>query len=207
MAATDKLIQFVSWKEDTSVTEQDLVSIMINDIDYLTFLKNFNGGFFFNNALQFYAINSAEKIFCLKNINELITNLYKKLGDELFYFGQDIFGNQYAFNNNNEVVLFNIESAEKEHIAYSFKEFIDTLLEDTDYYTGESLILEWKSLHSDLKLNERLCPKKPFVLGGDFDISNLYNLNISKNLEYNSSIAIQIHELPDGTPIRYKIID
>jgi hypothetical protein len=79
------------------------------------------------------------------------------------------------------------------------------LQEDGDYLTGESLLARWESKNGYLNTGDRLCPKKPFVVGGEYDIENLSPLGIEKNLSYNSELAKQIHNLSDGTPIRFQI--
>lgn len=88
----------------------------------------------------------------------------------------------------------------------SFSDFILKLNDDSDYYTGLPYYLKWIEQNSKLELNDRLCPKVPFVLGGEFEIDNFYSLDMEKNIEFNASIATQIINLPDGSPIKYKII-
>jgi hypothetical protein len=41
----------------------------------------------------------------------------------------------------------------------------------------------------------------PFVLGGAYSIENLRLKHYKENLYFNASIASQISDLPDGTPI------
>ncbi|WP_299464598.1 hypothetical protein [uncultured Microscilla sp.] len=118
-----------------------------------------------------------------------------------------LFGNQFCFSKNG-IVLFNLESAEKEEVATSFEEFLTVMFnnsEDLDYYTGQSLIQEWQSLGNFLQDGERLCPKQPFIVGGEFEVENLHVKRFDKNFLYNSKIAHQISNLPDGTEIQIRV--
>jgi SMI1 / KNR4 family (SUKH-1) len=188
--------------EFVSAKVEDVISV--KDLDYIDFLKLFNGGFFFNQALHFYSIENTIKIFTLNEMNILLYSKYEKLSKGLTFFAQDIFGNQFAFEGK-RIIFFNIETGDKEEIAQNFDEFINVVLQNSDYYIGEIYLSEWKSLNGDIKLNERLCPKIPFVLGGEYNIANLYALEIEKNIEYNAAIAVQVKDLPDGTAYKLEV--
>jgi hypothetical protein len=175
----------------------------LQDSQFKDFCKNNGGGFYCNQSLQMYSVNSGNTYNDMPFINEQIHKLYGNIVQKMIFFGQDIFGNQFAFRNS-EVIFFNIETGEIETIAEDFIHFINIILEDIDYYSGESIILEWKA-QNVIQLNERLCPKKPFVVGGEYEVSNLYNIDLFLNFKYNSSIANQIRNLPDGTPIKFNI--
>ena len=56
-----------------------------------------------------------------------------------------------------------------------------------------------------LNYDERLTPKMPFILEGDYDLNNVRVEKLGKILEFNSSIAKQIFDLPDGTPFKIKV--
>jgi hypothetical protein len=40
----------------------------------------------------------------------------------------------------------------------------------------------------------------------EYDMENLHLKNYKENLAFNASIAHQISDVPDGTPIQFKII-
>jgi SMI1 / KNR4 family (SUKH-1) len=181
-------------------------SLPISDSEYYHFLKRCNGGFFFEQALHLYSVNGIFKYCDIEEINRIFQEAYGDLAKGAYAFGQDVFGNQFIFISS-QISLFNIETAEIEPIANSFIEWIEHIFADTDYLTGVSILQEWKAGEEKLEFGQRLCPKKPFVVGGEYSVENLYNIDIEKNLLYNSHIAKQIHDLPDGTPIKFGFIE
>ena len=50
-------------------------------------------------------------------------------------------------------------------------------------------------------------PKKPFVLGGEYRIENLYLLNAVKAMHLRANLAVQIKNLPDGTSLTWNITE
>jgi hypothetical protein len=46
-----------------------------------------------------------------------------------------------------------------------------------------------------------LIPKIPFVLGGKYEVDNLYAGNIVDAMRFRASLARQISAIPDGTAI------
>ena len=58
-------------------------------------------------------------------------------------------------------------------LADSLGEWFENLVEDYDYLTGYSLAAEWKKKNGDIPMGARLIPKQLFVLGGEFEYSNL----------------------------------
>ena len=54
---------------------------------------------------------------------------------------------------------------------------------------------------------ERLVPKVPFVLGGEFDVSNLHPLDSVKAMRFYGNLAVQIRDAPDGTRVHWNVED
>ncbi|PWJ51225.1 hypothetical protein CLV98_1382 [Dyadobacter jejuensis] len=180
-------------------------SVMSNmDSLYLEFIKASNGGFFYSKSLHMYSYGAYNLEHDIVNLNRTIKNEFGELAKDSFFFGQDLFGNQFGFQGS-RVVLFNIETGDFEDNSNSFSDWLGLLHEDGDFLTGESLLADWENSNALLGLGNRLCPKKPFVVGGEYQIENLSELGIVDNLSYNSELAKQIHNLPDGTPIRFQI--
>jgi hypothetical protein len=48
-------------------------------------------------------------------------------------------------------------------------------------------------------------PKKSFVVGGEFEIGNLYDLDEVEGMRFRASLAIQIRDLPNGAKVRFTI--
>jgi len=198
---------------DMNFTYPDIDSSSIKEIDgiitdkgYLAFLSQFNGGFFFNNSLQLYSLNNANEYNSIIYINELFRTTYSSLLKDEFFFAQDIFANQFAFYSDG-ILFFNIETGEKTHLANSFIDWIDLIKSEVDYYSGRSLVVLWNENKHRLLYDERLCPKMPFVLGGEYEIKNLYNSSFPEYIFTNANIANQIFKRPDGTAIKIKTVD
>ncbi len=177
----------------------------IQDLGYQNFMKTFGDGFYFNYSLHLYGRSENYPFHDLKTRNESIHDLFGTfIESSSICFGEDLFGNQFIFYSDG-VGFFTIETGEVELIAKDFIGWLKELEEATDYYSGESLMLEWKE-NNELELYERLTPKIPFVLQGKFEIDNLYKNNFKKILEFNADLAKQIKDLPDGQQIVLKIV-
>lgn len=185
----------------------DILKI-INDDSYSDFIKNFGDGYFFNNALHLYGFSKENEFHDLYYRNHFFKNKYSWVENinHIICFGEDIFGNQFVHYLEGFGIFF-IETSEIEFISKDFSGWLRLITEDIDYYTGESLAIEWFQQNGKLEFYERLIPKKPFVLGGDYEIFNLYNKNFEYIVGFMSDIARQIHNLPNGSKIDIEIME
>jgi hypothetical protein len=88
--------------------------------------------------------------------------------------------------------------------AKNFEEWLDCLFNNLDYYAGISFVKDWNEKNVLLP-NQRLCPIKPFVMGGDYERKNFYALDFPKYIEYGADIAKQIFNLKDGQKVKLVI--
>jgi len=137
-------------------------------------------------------------------VNSLLKEEYGHIADGLMFFGEDIFGNQFCFNEEGEIAFFNAETGEREVVAYDVTDWIDLLFEEVDYFTGYELLVQWKAKNK-LDFNQRLSPKILFILGGEYAVSNLYSSSFPSYIKTTANIARQVYDLPDGTPFKLKI--
>jgi len=198
----------VKWAGNSEIDNKlrDKYRKVIKDEDYFDFISEAgNGGFFLDSSLQFYSFITEENYQNIDLVNDIFLKAYGKYSMGIRTIGQDVFGNQFVYDvYTQKFLLFNIETAYKEELAKNFKGFVETLVTDIEYYSGRSFILNW---NNEIQFNQRLCPKKPFVIGGEYNNDNFYASTFPKYLEFFADIARQIHELPDGTPIKLKIIE
>lgn len=165
-----------------------------------------NGGFFFNRSFQIYEYNRGETFTDGNYINALFHKYFGKLTDNLFSFGQDIFGFQFAFvKDSTQIIYFNSETGEREVMGNNFNDWLQVLDSRLEYYTGEPLMKDWIKEKGPIAPEVRLIPIKPFVIGGDYEIYNLHTLAFPKYLDYYSDIAHQISNIPDGTPVKLTV--
>lgn len=182
--------------------------LKINDIGYNSYLNECNGGYYFDHSMVLYGLNTKEKF----NNASVDSNLVKKyynpiLGQDLFCFGADIFGNLFVFGESEKVLFFNIESGEIEQIANDFEDWLKVLFSDLNYFSGRELAMTLtENVREDLSKGFRLCPKIPFITGGAYDLSNLYLKFYDINIKYNASIASQVINLEDGQAVKIKLI-
>lgn len=175
----------------------------IRDLGYQNFIKTYGDGFYFNYSLHLYGCSENYPFHDLKKRNELVHHLFIEfISSDDVCFGEDLFGNQFIFYPDG-VGMLTIETGEIEFIAKDFTGWLRELEEETDYYSGESLMLKWVK-DNEIEPYERLTPKIPFVLGGEFNIENLYKTNCKIILEFNAYLAKQIRDLPDGETIVLK---
>jgi hypothetical protein len=201
---SNKFQEKISFKIDNIAVE--ICSQLIQDKNYFEFISSVgNGGFFFGQSLQLYSLITEEDFRSILNVNNVLNKEFDSLFEGLYSFGQDIFGNQFTFSiNEGEIVFLNIETGGREVLAKGFKEWLDVLTADLEYYTGMSYEKEWKDKYS-ISLNERLQPKIPFVIGGDYTIDNFYVNGYPAYLLYNADISKQIINLKDGEKVNLKI--
>jgi hypothetical protein len=92
-------------------------------------------------------------------------------------------------------------------MADTLEEWCKKILENYNFLTGHQLAHDWQSKYGKLAYKKRLIPKQLFVLGGEFTIENLGDVDALESMQYRGSIAQQIKDLPDGSKIDMKITD
>lgn len=209
MNALSKLINVSS---DSICKTHDL-SKFLNQGSIYEELKNL-----LHNKNGFYAFESAllvrpwsENITIPLNLekwNDINTWLetYDMKLPQLFFFAEDIFGGQFAILKN-EIVSFDPETGEIKIISNSLEDWASQILDDYDYFTGYTLAKKWQRKNKILKFGERLIPKKLFVLGGEFEISNLIVKDEVYGMRIRGGYASKLCSLPDGTEITFDFTD
>ena len=165
-------------------------------------------GYYLSNSLHFYGYEVSNDFDNILFMNNVLRKLYAFVDlKDTFAFGEYLFGNQFVFEDGN-INLFFIESANKEHITNgTFADFLDKVLGNADYFSGYSLVENFDDTHIEiLYKGNRMSPLKPFVLGGDFTLENLFINKYADNLELNCNLAKQIYNLPDGQPIEINLL-
>ncbi len=122
------------------------------------------------------------------------------------FFAEGIYGDQFGIRGQ-EVVRFEAETGVAEAMASSLKEWASLVLKDSNYQTGYPLAHKWQQVHGPLPRGERLVATTPFVLGGNFDVRNLFALDAVKAMRYHADLALRIRDVPNGTKIIFKFDD
>ena len=119
-------------------------------------------------------------------------------------FAADVFGDLYALVEH-DIVRFAIESGEQVRVAGSLEEWAEYVLQNYAEATGWPIAHHWQIRFGPLALGERLLPKIPFVLRGDYAIENLRVGGLFEGLRFGSDLARQIRHLPDGATVKFRV--
>lgn len=189
------LVDFIS----TSAPES-----FINEL--VSFYSSQNGFYAFENALWIYEYDS-KKTYSLEKINnlEFIKKYQEKVGN-FISIGSDAFGNQFVITNCGYFLL-DLETGELDFIAENLENWANAILADYSYLTGFPLLHDWQHQNNALQSNMRLGAKTPFILGGEFNVKNLFEVDVIELIKFKSKLFTEIESLPPGSEVEFKIID
>ncbi|MFF4951606.1 SMI1/KNR4 family protein [Streptomyces chattanoogensis] len=170
-------------------------------------LSRINGFFLFNAGVQVFRAGDEGlgPDLLAWNDGETWKDTYDGLADDVFCFGQDIFGTQFAVVGGEEVVRFNPETAETTAIGPGLDAWAQWLLHDPDVNGAASFAHAFQKQHGALDPNERLVPRQFFVTGGGYGFDNFAVHDAATAMRIRGPLAQQIHDLPDGTRLRIDV--
>lgn len=165
----------------------------------------------------FYALESALHVFPSASVNGTIgldgwnseglwRASYGGLASGCLFFAEDVFGGQFCIKDNH-VYSFDPETGGLEPIADSMNAWAGVVVADYEVMTGYPLAHAWQKQHGRLPEGKRLVPKIPFVAGGKYELENLYLMDAVRGMQLRGELATQIKDLPDGAPIRFRIVE
>jgi hypothetical protein len=131
---------------------------------------------------------------------------YQGLADDAVFFAEDVFGVQFCLVSG-AVASFDPETGEKTPIASNIEEWAQCVLENHEELTGHPLAHKWQARNGVLPQGQRLLPRTPFIMGGEYAIENLFQLDAEQGMRSRAAVALQIRDLPDGTNVVLKVID
>lgn len=140
------------------------------------------------------------------NAPDLWKGTYRENLEAVLCFAEDIFGCQFCICGET-VCAFDPETGEIDKLGESLTCWARTIVDDFEYRTGFPLAHSWQMQNGPVPQGMRLVPKLFFVLGGAYDVQNLYALEDVKGMLFRSSIANQISELPDGAEIVLEVVN
>jgi len=177
------------------------------DVSLLRLLSYKNGFFAFENSLEVFPCGESFLSYPLHKWNDeaLWRGAYENLAPIGICFAQDAFGGQFVFSD--YIYTFDPETGGVEEFAINLEEWADNVLNDYEISTGYPVAHKWQSEHGRIAPRNRLVPIKPFVLGGEFKIDNLVQMDAVKSLKLRGSLAQQIQNAPDGSNIIYEVTE
>jgi hypothetical protein len=131
---------------------------------------------------------------------------YDGMAQPGLFFAADVFGGQFSLTPKG-VFSFDPETGDSELLAPTLDAWARELMDDYMVLTGCGLARAWQQQHGPIPRGSRLIPKIPFVLGGAFDVSNLYLCDSVKAMLARANIAVQIRDLPDGATVKLEVVE
>ncbi len=122
---------------------------------------------------------------------------------ERTFFAEDAFGDQFSLREG-RVERMNAETGQVSEIAASLEGWAELLLADFEAEAGYPLARDWQKEHGPLPEGFRLVPRKPFVIGGAYEVGNLIAKDEVAAMRMRGRFASQIRDLPDGAKIRVR---
>lgn len=167
-----------------------------------------NGFYSFESALHVFPITGGPGSSSLEgwNDNSLWRNEYQDLAHGLLFFGEDILQDQFCVSLKQKGVFrFVSETGEVEFFSDSIEKWAQRILADYRAETGWPLAQEWQQRHGPLPQGQRLMPKIPFVMGGEYNLENLWAGDAVQGMRFKGDIALQIRDVPDGGSVKLNI--
>lgn len=166
-----------------------------------------NGFYAFESALHVFAMGQGADPYNLDTWNDrdLWIAEYAGLADNALFFAEDIFGDQFCIRDH-RIWRFVAETGETEKMGHTLDQWAQQIVDNYEVETGYPLARDWQAQHGILAATDRLLPKRPFVLGGAFDVTNLYALDRVKGMRFRGNLARQIKNIPDKSKIKIKVV-
>jgi hypothetical protein len=71
---------------------------------------------------------------------------------------------------------------------------------------SSSLATAWRHRHGPLPAGNRLIPKQPFFLGGEYALDNHYAGDAIQAMRARGNIALQTRDLPEGAKVVLEVM-
>ncbi|MGE3468395.1 MAG: SMI1/KNR4 family protein [Pyrinomonadaceae bacterium] len=167
-----------------------------------------NGFYAFESALHVFPSECKERVIDLDFWNDQ-SNWKADFCDSLYqilFFAEDLFGGQFGIAEDG-IVRFNPETGETVPFSENIEEWAARILNDYPLETGYELAADWQKRNGPIPSGFRLLPIKPFFLGGKFEVDNLYLADALEGMKSRAEIWRQTNDLPDGTPIEFRVVE
>ena len=180
-----------------------------------TVVDNYHRRFLSNHG-ELIAFNGAVRIFGdtparMHSIREWNAesgwrSAYGALSKGLLFFAEDFLGNQFGATDVG-VFRFDGETGERRRLAAGFREWTAWLVGDPENNLSLSLLRAWQAKNGSLQPDAHLCPTFPFVLAAHVSLADLHPIERTDSMRFKGNFAVQIHDLPDGSSIRLKVVE
>lgn len=161
-----------------------------------------NGFYAFENALLFRPLSTSGNVQGIIEWNKADgwRVAYGDLVAGIVFFAEDIFAVQFGVHADG-VVSFNPETGAVYDIAATVEEWAAEILEDYEELTGWPVAHEWQGTNGGLVPGQRLLPRVPFVLGGEYESTNLVAIGEIDAMRKLGGLFQAISGLADGEKV------
>lgn len=210
MNSIEKLVAIGSnplHKESPVVETAELMAHSLGE-ELLGMLRQKNGFYAFESALHIFPEGPFRHEMTVSrwNSSDLWRYEYGDLAHQMLFFAEDAFGNQFCFHKG-LVCSFEAETGQVEFLGRTLEDWAMTILAKYEGLTGYTLLHKWQLRSGALPSGMRLMPKVPFVLGGDYQIDNLYALAAVRAMKTRGNLARQLKDLPDGAQVQFRVVE
>ena len=170
-------------------------------------LEGENGFYAFESALHVLPLTDDQDTGLLGwNGGSLWRSEYQDLAEGLLFFAEDILQDQFCLSSKSAGVFrFHAETGQTVHFADSVETWAARILSDYRRETGYPFAEQWQTKNGPLPRGKRLMPKKPFFLGGEYSIENMWAGNALDGMRLKGELAMQTRHLPEGSNVQLKI--
>ena len=173
------------------------------DVRICDLLRIRNGCYAFQGALHIY---SSMEVLFVSQVLGRSEYAVSALPSNSTPFAENVFGEQF-FLGPDGCGRLDMESGEIEGLGDNIDEWARMILEDYEYLTGSELAFQWQKKNRPLNSGERLFPIVPFVMGGEFEVSNLKAKDWNDGFRARESIYVQVRDVPDGQKITFEVVE
>ena len=170
-------------------------------------LARANGFSVFDTGIQVFRAGPEGLGPALETWNDPATwkDSYGGTADGLLCFAADLFGGQFAIDDEQQVVQFDPETADRTVIGRSLEAWAAWVWEDPAVRAAAPFARLWQDTYGPLDLGARLLPRRPFVLGGAYDLDNLEAVDAAEAMRIRGPVARQLHAAADGTRVVLRV--
>ena len=191
--------------------EGDLSDHALVTSELAALLQQRNGFYAFESALHVFpsqskANSEQRKSLQWWNAAETWRGHFGGNASGLVFFAEDALGTQFALADR-AVLRFDPETGETEPLADGIEQWAEDLMKDFSAMTAYPLAHDWQAAHGTLPPGQRLAPKEPFELGGEFEDENLYAVDAVEGMKLRGELAKQLRDLPEGTQVQFRVVE
>lgn len=165
-----------------------------------------NGFYAFDDALHLLALGATDEIDCLAWNLQPWRREYSRAIKDVFFFAEDAFANQYGVENQ-DIIRLDPETGAIDKLGNGLEAWAAAILDDSRWLTGWPMVHQWVAANGPIPRGMRLTPTIPFVLGGEYAISNLHMAPVSESVGMRADFYRQTKHLRDGDRVKIQVIN